>query len=50
MGLQLVCFDTFSLREPQSTSLENALVKFRGGALQLLSTFARCLPEPAEFR
>jgi hypothetical protein len=34
----------FSLREPQSTSLENALVKFRGGALQLLSTFARCLP------
>jgi len=40
----------FSLREPQSTSLENALVKFRGGALQLLSTFARCLPEPAEFR
>jgi hypothetical protein len=40
----------FSLREPQSTSLENALVKFRGGVLQLLSTFARCLPEPVEFR
>ena len=37
-------------RETESTSLENALVKFRGGVLQLLSTFARCLPEPVEFR
>jgi hypothetical protein len=42
--------DAFSLREPESTSLENAVAKFRAWSLQLLSTFARCLREPVEFR